>query len=91
LKGRVQESVGPEEALGVSRKNMRRNIKRWKDNQHIAMWQGLIGTQTQARKFISGPSPNANSRLLSIWRKVVWSVSSFVTVHNALRRQLYIM
>jgi hypothetical protein len=39
--GTVHQFVGPEPALGISRQNIR-NIKRWMDNQDMAMWRGLI-------------------------------------------------
>ena len=42
--GTVQQFAGPEPALGVSRQNLRREIKRCIDNQHMAMWPGLIST-----------------------------------------------
>ena len=60
----VHQFVGPEPALGVSRQNKTKNIKRWMDNQHMAKWPGLISTQRQARKLISDPSPTAKTRLL---------------------------
>jgi len=55
--GSVQKSVGPEPSLGVSRQNIRKPIKRWVDTQHLERWRGLSGTQRQARKLISIPSP----------------------------------
>jgi len=33
----VHHFVGPEPALGVSRQNIRKKIKRWIDNQHMVM------------------------------------------------------
>ena len=44
----VQKFVGPELSLGVSRKNIRKKIRRWLDNQHWERWQGLGSTQRQA-------------------------------------------
>jgi len=38
--GSVPKFVGPEPSLGVSRQNIRRKIKCWLDNQHLARWQG---------------------------------------------------
>jgi hypothetical protein len=38
--GSVQKFVGPEPFLGVSRQNVRRNIKRLLENQHLVMWRG---------------------------------------------------
>jgi hypothetical protein len=62
----VQKYVGPEPTLGVSRENIRRKIKSWIDNQHMAMWWGLISTQTHAQKLIWGTSLTAKTRLLSL-------------------------
>jgi len=53
--GTVCRFVGREPALGISRHNIRKKIKCWMDNQHIAMWRGLISSQGQALKLISGP------------------------------------
>ena len=52
--------------LGVSRHNLRRQTKRWLDNQHWARCWGLGSTQRQARELISGPSPAVKTRLLSL-------------------------
>jgi ribonuclease HI len=38
IKGKVNQFVGPEPALGVSRQIIRKNIKAWLKNQHMAMW-----------------------------------------------------
>jgi hypothetical protein len=46
--GTVQKFVGPEPALGVPRQNIRRQIKFWRENQHMLMWLGLISTHRQA-------------------------------------------
>jgi hypothetical protein len=35
--GCVQQFVGPEPLLGVSRQNIRRKIKRWMENQHLVL------------------------------------------------------
>jgi hypothetical protein len=61
--------VGPEPALGVSRLNIRRKIRRWLVNQHWAWWQGLGNTQRQAQELIPGPCPGAKTRFLSFNRK----------------------
>jgi hypothetical protein len=47
--------VGPESALGVSRQDIRRSIRRWLVDQHWARWRGLGDTQRQARELILGP------------------------------------
>jgi hypothetical protein len=52
----VHQFVGHDWALQVSRQNVRKKMKCWMDNQHMAMWQCLINTQGQAQKLISGSS-----------------------------------
>jgi len=41
--------IGPEPSLGVSRQNINNNIKRWVDNQHLAMLRGPCSTQTDLK------------------------------------------
>jgi hypothetical protein len=53
--GSVQQFVGPEPFLGVSKQNIRRKVKRWMKKQHLVLWRGACSTQRQARKLISGP------------------------------------
>jgi hypothetical protein len=53
--GSVQQFVGPEPFLEVSRQNIRRKIKRWMENQHLVLWHGPFSTERQARELISGP------------------------------------
>ena len=89
--GSVQKYVGPETALGVSRENIRRKIIRWTDKQHMAKWWGLISTQSQAQKLISGPSPTAKTRLLSLNSTQSRVATGMFTGHNTLRRHLYLM
>ena len=36
--GSGQQFIGPEPCLGVSRQNIRRKMKRWMKNQHLALW-----------------------------------------------------
>ena len=45
---------GPEPCFGVSRQNIRKKMKRWMRNQHLAMWRGPCSAQRQARELISG-------------------------------------
>ena len=66
--GTVRQFAGQETALRVSKQNGRKKIKRWLNNQHMAMWWGLNTTQKQARKTISRPSPTATTKLLSVTR-----------------------
>jgi hypothetical protein len=83
--------VGPEPSLGVSRQNIRRKIKRWMDNQHLARWRGLGSIQRQVRELISAPSPGAKTRLLFFNRAQSRVVTGLLTGHNTLRRHLHLM
>ena len=38
--GSAQRFVGPEPVLGVSGQNIRRNMKCWIENKHLALWRG---------------------------------------------------
>jgi len=89
--GSVQKFVGPEPSLGVSMQNIRRKIRRWLDNQHLARWQGLGSTQRQDRVLISGPSPCAKTKLFSYNRIQFRVVIGLLTGHNTLRRHLHLM
>jgi hypothetical protein len=84
-------SVGPETYLGVSRKNMRRKMKRWMEKQHLALWRGPCSTQRQARELISGPNLATGAHLLSFNRTQSRVVIGLLTGHNTLRRHLFIM
>lgn len=77
--GTINQFVGPEPALGVSRQIVRKKIKGWLYNQRMAMWRGLFSTQRQSRKLISSLSPK--SRIFT----------GLLTGHNILRTDLYIM
>ena len=89
--GSIQKFVGPEPSLGVSRQNIKNKIKRWVDNQHLTMWRVPGGTQRQAQKLISGPSPTSKTRLLSLNRAQSRVVTGLLTGHNTLRRHFYFM
>jgi hypothetical protein len=90
-RGSVQEFVRPEVFLGGSRQTIKRKIKRWVGNQHLAMRRFPGSTQRQARKLISGPSPNTKTRLLPVNRTQSRVVTGLLTGHNTLRRHLYLM
>jgi hypothetical protein len=60
----TQTFIGPEPSRGVSRRNIKNKIKRWVDNQHLAMWRGRCCTQREAGKFISSPNPATKARLM---------------------------
>ena len=80
--GSVQKFVRTEISLGVSMQNITRKIKRWIDNQHLAMWCGPGSTQRQTRKLISCPSPTTKTRLLSYNRTQSMVVIGLLTGHN---------
>lgn len=63
--GIVHYFVGPKSALGVSRQNTRKKIKRWIYNQHMEMWWDLSSrpNQRQARELTSDPSPTEKTKL----------------------------
>jgi len=70
---------------------MRNKIKRWVDNQHLAMWCGPGSTQRQARELSAGPSPTKKTRLLSFNRTQSRVVTGLLTGHNTLKKHLYLM
>jgi hypothetical protein len=86
----IHQFLGPEPAVGISRRSIR-NIKRWMDNQDMAMWRGLISNQRHARKLISGYIPTANTRLLSFKRTQSRVVTGLLVGSNTLRRSLHLM
>jgi hypothetical protein len=83
--------VGLEPALGVSRQSIRKKIQCLLDKQHLIMWQGLAGTQRQARELILGPRTAVRTKLLSFNRTQSRVVTGLLTGHNTLRRHLHIM
>jgi hypothetical protein len=84
-----QSLVGPEPSLGVSRQNIRRKIKWWMDNQHLARWQDFGSSQRQARRLISGPSLDTKIRHLSYDRIQSRVVIGLLSGHSTLRRHLH--
>ena len=66
-------------------------MKWWMDNQHLAMWRGLGSSEGQARELISGPSPGAKTRLLSLNRIQSRVATCLLTGHNTVRRYLHLM
>ena len=89
--GSSHRFIGPEPFLGVSRQNIRRKLKCWMKNQHLALWQSPCNTQMQARELISGPDLATVARLLSFNRKQTRAVIGLLTRHNTLRRHLHVM
>jgi len=60
--GSGQRFIGPEPCLGVSRQNIRRKMKCWMKNEHLALWQGPCSAQRQAQELISGPDLATGAR-----------------------------
>ena len=89
--GSVLGFLGPEPALGFSRRDIRRRINRWLINQHWARWRGLGDTQRQARELISGPCLGARARFLSFNRTQSRAVIGLLTGRNTLRRHLHLL
>jgi ribonuclease HI len=89
--GSGQWFIGPEPFLGVSRQNIRKRMKRWMKNQHLAFWRGPCSTQRQARELISGPNLATEARLLSFNRAQTRAVIGLLTRNNTLRRHLHVM
>jgi ribonuclease HI len=86
-----QQFIGPEPFWGVSRQNIRKKMKRWTKNQHLALWRGPCSTQRQARVLISGLNLATGARLLSFSRTQTRAVIGLLTGHNTLRRHLHVM
>jgi len=63
--GSIQQFVGPEPFLGVSKENIRRKMKCWLEKQHLALWRDPCSTQRHAKELISGPDLATEARLLS--------------------------
>ena len=89
--GSVLKFVGPKLALGVSRQDIQRMIRRWLVNQHWIWWQDLGDTQRQARELILGTCLGAKARFLSFNRTKSRVVTGLLTGHNTLRRHLHLM
>ena len=68
-----------------------RYVQGWMDNQHMAMWRGVISNQKQARTLISDLTPTAKTRLLSFNRTQSRDVNGVLTGHNTLRSHLHLM
>jgi hypothetical protein len=80
----------PEAFLGVSRQNIRRKIKSWRE-KHLALWCGPCGTQRQAQELISGPNLAIGARILSFNKTQPRAVIVLLIGHNTLRRHLHVM
>ena len=89
--GSVLKFIGPQPALGVSRQDMWRRIRRWLVNQHWIWWRGLGDAQRQVRELIWGPYLGATARVLSFNRTQSTAVTGLLTGQNTLRRHLHLM
>jgi len=86
--GTALRFLGPEPALGVSRRDLQMRLGRWLVNQHGARWRGLGDTQRQAHEFISGPSLGTRAKFMTVNRTQSGAVTGLLTGHNTLRRHL---
>ena len=77
--GTALRFLGPEPALGVSRRDLQKRLSHWLVNQLGAQWQGLGDTQRQAQELILGPS--LGTRV----------VTGLLMGYNTLRRHLYLL
>jgi hypothetical protein len=89
--GSSQWFIGCEPFLRVSRQNVRKKMKHWMKNQHLALWRGPCSTQRQARELISGPNLSTGARLLSFNRTQTGAVIGLLTGHNTPRRHVHVM
>ena len=89
--GSGPQFIGPEPFMGGSRQNIRRKLKCWIKNQHLALWQGPCSTQRQARELNSGPDLATGAQLLSFNRTQSRAVIGLLTRRNTLRRHLHVM
>jgi len=89
--GTALRFLGPEPALGVSRRDLQKRLGQWLANQHEAQWRGLGDTQRQAREFISGPSLGTRAKFMTFNRIQSRVVTGLLTGHNTLRRHLYLL
>jgi len=89
--GSGQRFIGPELCFGVFRKNIRKNMKRWMRNLHLALWRGPCSAQRQARELICGPDLATGARLLPFNRTQTRTVIGLLTGRNTLSRHLHVM
>ena len=89
--GSALRFLGPEPALGVSRRDLQNRLRRWLVNQHKAQCQGLGDTQRQARELISGPSLGTRAKFLTFNRIQSRVVTGLLTGHNTLRRHPHLL
>jgi len=83
--------LGPEPALGVSRRDIQNKLNSWLANQWWARWWSLGDTQRQARELISGPGLGARTKVMTFNRTQSRTVIGLLSGHNTLRRHLYLL
>ena len=76
--------LGPEPALGVSRRDLQKRLGRWLVNQHGTQWRVLGDNQRQAREFISGPSLGTRAKFMTFNRIHSRVLTGILTGHNTL-------
>jgi hypothetical protein len=84
--GNALRFLGPEWALGVSRRDLQKRLGHWP-----AQWRGLGDTQRRAREFISGPNLGTRAKFMTFNRIQSRVVTGKLTCHDALRRHLYLL
>jgi len=89
--GTTVRFLGPQPALGVSRRDLQKRLDRWLANQHGAQWQGLGDTQRQVRESTSGPSLGTRAKFMTFNRIKSGIVTGLLTGPNTLRRHLYLL
>jgi hypothetical protein len=89
--GSALKFLGPEPALGVSRRDIQKRLSRWLSNQHWAKWQVLGDNQRQARELISGPSLGTKAKFLTFNWTQSRVMTGLLTGHNTLRRHLHLL
>jgi len=89
--GTALRFLGPEPALGVSRRDLQKRLSCWLVNQHGALWRSLGDTQRQAREFILGPSLGTRAKFMIFNRIQSKVVTGLLMGHNTLRRHLYLL
>jgi hypothetical protein len=88
--GTASGFVGPQLALGVSKRDLSSKIGHWLVNQHQRRWRDL-GQSRQARELISGPNWGTKAKFLSLSREQSKVVTGLLTGHNTLCRHLHLM
>ena len=83
--------LGPEPALRVSRRVIRKRPNQWLINQHWPSWCDLGHIQRQAPELISGSGPGFKVKLLSFNRTQSRAVTGLLTGPNTLRKYLYLL